>query len=561
MPSRPVLVAAALALAAALGFAPPFVQFVLTRMSIAALFALGFNLVFGYAGVASLGHAAFYALGAYAVALASARLPHLAPVAIVAAPVGGALLGVVFAVLTRRTRGIYTLLLTLMLAQGLWGLVSQNAGVTGGDTGIAGIVRSAPFESPGTFGLAALTALLLAAFAAQRFVDSPPGLIVVAGRESEARVAAFGFDIVSYRAAAFALSGAICAFAGVLHAYAGGSVTPLAANWSTSAGAMVASILGGPASILGPAIGAASLVLLETVASSLTQRWETLYGLGLIATIVFMPRGLLGLLQPRSERAGAGAPAAAARLDVEPAGATARAGGEVVLDVANIRVTLDGVTILRDCSLALYAGERVAIVGPNGAGKSTLFAAICGDVALASGTMRLCGSDVSAASPDRRARAGLGRTYQFGAVPRALSVRAFLELAHLAQTRGDIRAFVPLEGMSRLQADVTATLERTGLAPLADLRIGSLSAGTQRVVEIVGTLAAKPRVLLLDEPTAGLDESERALVVGLIAALPRTIGVLVIEHDREVVEALVDRVGELGDGRIKGVGDAVALGT
>jgi ABC-type branched-subunit amino acid transport system permease subunit/ABC-type branched-subunit amino acid transport system ATPase component len=560
MPKRAFLAAGALGCGCALAFAPPFVQYVLTRAAIAALFAVGFNLTFGFAGIASLGHAAFYALGAYAVALAGVRIPGFAPLAIVAAPAGGALLGIAFAYLTRRTRGIYTLLLTLMLAEGLWGLASQNAGVTGGDNGIAGIARAAPFDSPGAFGLVALVALVVAALVMQRFIDSPPGRIVVAGRESEPRVAAFGFDIVAYRAAAFALSGAICALAGVLHAYAGGSVTPLVAHWTTSASVLVASILGGPAFVLGPALGAASLVLLETVASSLTQRWETVYGLALIATIVFMPRGMLGLRR-RAERRPQPLRAAAPHLDPAEDASESVPPGTVLLALANVQVAYEGVPVLQGCSLELRAGERVAIVGPNGAGKSTLFAAICGDVALSGGAISLAGRDVTSASPDRRARAGLGRTYQFGAVPRGLSVRAFLELAHLARERQDLRAFVPVAGMVRLGAEVTATLERTGLAALAEAPIGSLSAGTQRVVEIVATLAAHPRVLLLDEPTAGLDEAERALVVRLIAALPRTIGVLVIEHDRELAAALVDRVGELANGRIKETGDAVALGS
>jgi branched-chain amino acid transport system permease protein len=559
MPKRALIALGALALGCGFAFAPPFEQFVLTRAAIAAIFAVGFNLVFGYAGIASLGHAAFYALGAYTVALTSARLPALAPLAIVAAPVGGAVLGAAFAFLTRRTRGIYTLLLTLMLAQGLWGLASENVALTGGDNGISGIVRAGPFVSPAAFGLVSLAALAFAAFAVRRFLDSPPGLIVVAGRESEPRVAAFGFDIVSYRAGAFALSGAICAFAGVLHAYAGGSVTPLVAHWTTSASAMVAAILGGPAFVLGPALGAASLVLLETVASSLTQRWETVYGLALIATILFVPRGLLGL---RRERAAAGRLGALApHLDVPAERANETPRGAVLLSLSNAEVAYEGVRILRGCSLELRAGERVAIVGPNGAGKSTLFAAICGDVALAGGTIALAGAEMTAAAPYVRARAGLGRTYQFGAVPRALSVRAFLELAHIAREREEIRTLVPLSRMTRLQSDVAATLERTGLSALAGVPIERLSPGTQRVVEIVATLAAGPLVLLLDEPTAGLDAAERRLVVRLIADLPRTIGVLVIEHDRELIGPLVDRVGELVQGRIKEIDGVVALGS
>ncbi len=552
------LAALAVGTACALVLAPPFVQFVLTRMLIAAIFAVGFNLVYGYAGIASLGHAAFYALGAYAVALASADSGGLAAAAVIASPLGGAALGIVFAFLTQRTRGIYTLLLTLMLAQGLWGLVSQNVGVTGGDNGIAGIARAPVLAAPGAFGLAVLVALVVAALAVQRFVDSPPGLIVVAGRESEPRVAAFGFSILSYRAAAFALSGAICAFAGVLHAYAGGSVTPLVAHWSTSAAALVAAILGGPAFVLGPALGASSLVLLETVASSLTQRWETFYGLALIATIVFVPRGLLDALKSHAPPV-AREPAEQAHLAAAPA-EEPRALGEPLLELANVEVAYEGTPILRDCSLVLRAGERVAIVGPNGAGKSTLFAAICGDVALDGGRIRFAGKDVSAAGADARARAGLGRTYQFGAVPRALSVRAFLELAHLARTRRDAWSFAPLAGMPGLQSEVAATLERTGLGAYADVPIGELSAGAQRVVEIVGALAAGPRVLLLDEPTAGLDEDDRRRVVRLISDLPRTIGILLIEHDRDVVAKLVDRVGELAAGRIKGEGEAIALG-
>ena len=549
--------------ACALVFAPPFVQFVLTRMLIAAIFAVGFNLVYGFAGIASLGHAAFYALGAYAVALASADSGGLATAAVIASPLGGAALGIVFASLTQRTRGIYTLLLTLMLAQGLWGLVSQNVGVTGGDNGIAGIVRAPALATPAAFGLAALAALVVAASLVQRFVDSPPGLIVVAGRESEPRVAAFGFSIRAYRAAAFALSGGICAFAGVLHAYAGGSVTPLAAHWSTSAAALVAAVLGGPAFVLGPALGAASLVLLETVASSFTQRWETFYGLALIATIVFVPRGILELLR-RPAALAPNARAEGARLATPPASHPPEP-GEILLELADVAVSYEGVPILRDCSLVVHAGERIAIVGPNGAGKSTLFAAICGDVAVSGGSIALAGRDIGATAPDARARAGLGRTYQFGAIPRALTVRAFLELSYLARNRSEAWSLRPVGHIPLEQAEVAATLARTGLEPYAHVPVGALSAGTQRVVEIVATLAANPLVLLLDEPTAGLEGADRTLVMRLIAELPRSIGVLIIEHDREVVAALVDRVGELTAGRIESVsrtgedGDAVAF--
>ncbi|GAC1404582.1 MAG: hypothetical protein NVSMB64_07990 [Candidatus Velthaea sp.] len=506
-------------------FLPPYVQYVAARAAIAALFAAGFNLVFGFGGIASLGGAALAGGGAYTVALLETQV-HAPGVAIAGAVVlYGAVTGAFMGVATLRTRGIYALLLTLMLAQSLWGLASQNVALTGGDNGITGIIRPGVLQSDGAFGFGAIALTFAGVFAVWCLIASRFGRLLVAARANELRLRSLGVEAAPLRIGAFAISGIVCASAGALGALFRGSVNPADLDWPASANVLVATILGGASTVAGPPLAAAALVALEAVAGS-TQRWPTILGAIFVATAVFVPRGLGGRLW-RRERfvVPAVLPAPAKPIEAPLSG--------TLLRIAELNYAIGPNRLFRGFSLTMEYGERRAIVGPNGVGKSTLFALICGERRAQSGQIEFAGRDMGKASSAARARAGIGRTFQFGALFDDHTVAQNLRVAALAA-----RLAAP-------DAAVAAALERWSLDSDRDRLPGELAAGRRRVVELALASLSEPKLLLLDEPTAGLERSEIQAVIEAIRSLPPTTAVLVIEHDAEVADAIAGSITEL----------------
>jgi len=200
---------------------------------------------------------------------------------------------------------------------------------------------------------------------------------------------------------------------------------------------------------------------------------------------------------------------------------------------------------IEDVSFSVAAGERRAVIGANGAGKTTLFNVITGDFPATSGRVLFFGDDVTLQPPFERIRAGLRRTYQSSLLFRELSVRDNLYLAVRGVTR---RRFSFVRERANRQAE--ALLERVRLRAVADQPVSSLSHGQQRQLEIGMALAGAPRLILFDEPAAGLSPAERAELVALLTALPRHIGFILIEHDLDIALRVVERVTVMHNGRI-----------
>jgi len=527
----------ALVVALFTALAPPYIRFVIERIAIAGLFAVGFNVVFGLAGISSLGNAAFYGAGAYAAGIAGAQ--HGAPwfVVLPLAVLTGTILGGVFGIFTARVRGIYNLLLTLVLAQSLWGLASQNVALTQGDTGITGITTALPLaiEDARSGSLIVLLAALGGATA--WFVwTSTYGLRVLAASSNEERTRALGLGVVQPRIVAFALSGALCALAGVLSAQLRGSVSPSDIDWPTSATVLIATLLGGSRTVFGPALGALILVAAEMLLGDFTGRWQLILG-GLMATVaIALPGGMIGARERRL-------PAGRGAVDIRSPGPSIGA----VLEIEHLDFAIGGRTLFRDFALTIGAGERHAIVGPNGAGKSTLFGIIGGDRRPDRGTIRFCGVDVTLQTTVQRARAGIGRTYQFGSLFEDRTVWENLALAHDAGRTNTARAIGPLVRDTDLLRIVRSSLERFGMNEIAQTRVSELPYGTRKRVEIAVAFATNPRLVLLDEPTAGLERSEIVDVLEAIESLPRGVALLVIEHDAAVAARLCSSTTYLGE--------------
>ena len=201
-------------------------------------------------------------------------------------------------------------------------------------------------------------------------------------------------------------------------------------------------------------------------------------------------------------------------------------------------------------TLALAPGERHGLIGPNGAGKTTLFNVIAGEIVPDAGSVHLTGRDVTRAPPDRRARLGLGRSFQRNNLFADLTVRENLSIACAIAQRVSHVAWKPLARHREVHESAEARAVALGLGDVLDTVTRQLSYGTQRQLEIAMALAPEPKLLLLDEPTAGMSPEETAAMQAMIAALPRSLTLLVIEHDMEVVFGLADRITVLDYGKV-----------
>lgn len=275
---------------------------IVQRTIILALFGVAFNVVFGAADMPSLGHAALFGIGGYAAGLGLTTWGWGMPTVLVAGIVAGGLLGLVFGIATLRTQGIYLLLLTLALAQAVWGLVFQQVRLTGGDNGISGLDRSGlSWFGAGTvsFYWSALAVVAVGMGLLYWFHVSAAGTVLQAVGMSPSRVEALGYSVGWWRVGAFVLSGSMSALAGVLFALSNRFVGPENLAWQLSAEVMLFAILGGARWFAGPIIGAAVVVGAEGILTARTDRWTLVLGALYVVTMLFMPDGVLGIVDRR----------------------------------------------------------------------------------------------------------------------------------------------------------------------------------------------------------------------------------------------------------------------
>ena len=232
---------------------------------------------------------------------------------------------------------------------------------------------------------------------------------------------------------------------------------------------------------------------------------------------------------------------------------------DVALALDGVTVTFGGLTAVRSVSMAVPRGERRAVIGPNGAGKTTLFRTVSGEQRPTRGSVRLFGRDVTRLPPHRRARLGLGRTYQVTNVFPDLTVEENVALALLSGRPARLRPWWPLSFSGPVAEGITASLEDMHLVHRRADPAKELSHGEQRQLELCLALATSPEVLLLDEPAAGLSMAERGLLSTLIADLPASLTLLLIEHDVELAFSIADHVVCMDEGVVidEGTPDAI----
>jgi branched-chain amino acid transport system permease protein len=276
-----------------------------TRMLIFALFAMSLDLLLGYTGLASLGHAAYFGVAAYTVGLLILRAGFDSWIAFPAALAAATLTGALFAPLALRGRGSSFLMITFALAQVTWSVAFGWRSLTNGDDGMPGVPRPEfvwSLDSTAAFYYFVLIAVGLAAILLVAIVSSPFGRALKGIRESESRMQALGYDVWLYQFAAFVLAAFFAGLAGALYAYFNRFVGPEYLFVIQSAEALIMVILGGAGTLLGPAIGAGVIVFLEDFVSSMTQHWVMVLGVIYVLVTLFAPRGLVGLVVDYRQR-------------------------------------------------------------------------------------------------------------------------------------------------------------------------------------------------------------------------------------------------------------------
>jgi branched-chain amino acid transport system permease protein len=577
------------------------------------LLALGLNIVVGYAGLLDLGYAAFFAIGAYAMGLLNSPVVG-SPLygygwsfwlCIWVAAAVSALLGTAIGAPTLRVRGDYLAIITLGFGEiipvairnlgditvdiGGWRPI-ERLNLTGGENGVNPIGRphlpGVPFETdpvPWYFLILVIGALSI--WAMTRLHDSRLGRAWMAIREDETAADCTGVNPISTKLLAFALGASFSGFAGSVYAAKLQAITPGAFEFQVSIMLLCMVVLGGAGSIKGVILGGMLITIFDRIVLSqmtFIVRWLgraagvpvlatadiTLwrwffFGLGLVLVMLLKPEGLAGrrvrpiapvdddLDAPRIEEAPRRAPLPAWLLDR----ARHAPAPDPILEVRGVAKRFGGVVALGDVDLVVPRGAVIGLIGPNGAGKTTFFNVVTGLIAPDEGRIVFAGASIVGLRPNAIVARGIARTFQ--------SIRLFPQMTVLENVLvGEhcrLRASVP--GAVLRPASVVAEEARArerarellafmGLDGKAQDLARNLPYGDQRRLEIARALATEPRLLLLDEPTAGMNPRETEELTALIGSLRRELelAVLLIEHDMEVVMGISDRITVLDYG-------------
>jgi branched-chain amino acid transport system permease protein len=557
----PTLIAAAVYACLALFVTNSYYQLMLTLVLVWASFGLSWNLLSGYTGLISFGHAAFFGLGAYTTALGQIYFDITPWLLIPAAAAVGGVAGLLVGFPTFRLRGHYFALAMLAYPLALLYVFEW----LGYQELTLPIKRETPlaymqFSDPRLYTLVAL-AMLLGIVAITRAVErSRFGMALLAIKQNEAAAEAAGIDTLRWKLRSIALSGAIAGAVGAFYAVVLLVVTPPSVfGMLVSAQALTVSMFGGVGSVWGPLIGAVVLIpVSEILHAELGARIPgiqgVIFGGAIITVILVAPEGVFWKVRDylRRRRAATQAAPAATELPAQIipfAAVQAKAAerserqptGKVLLSVKNLSKSFGGLKAVQNVGFDIREGMILGIIGPNGAGKTTLFNLLNGFTHPNFGEVLLDGRNMIGRKPHELCKAGVGRTFQIMRPFPRMSVRDNVRVGSYVQAASEAEA-------RRLADDA---IERVGLSAIADKVAAELTTKELRLMELARALAGKPRLLLLDETLAGLGHGEADEVVAVVQRLAREgVTIAIIEHTMQSMVRLVDHFVVLDHGAV-----------
>jgi branched-chain amino acid transport system permease protein len=562
--ARAILVVVA-AIAVYVGFAwtvgDRYYQLIFTIILIWAAVGVAFNLFSGYSGLLSFGHAAFFGLGAYTVALLYVMAGITPWIGIVVAALVGAVAGVVIGFPTFRLRGHYFAL--AMLAYPLVLLyLFQWLGYQEVSLPMARENPAASMQFADTRVYILVSGVLLAfALVVNLMVArSRFGLSLLAIKQNEPAAMAAGINPLVWKLRAIVLSASLTAVAGGVYAVVQLIVTPESVfGLLVSSRALIVTLFGGIGAVAGPVVGALVLIPLGEIlhvqlSHVLPGIQGVVLGVAIIAVVLLAPEGILPFALRHMRRRAPASTAGELVLETAPfvrETPPPRQGGDApIMEVRQVAVRFGGLQALQNVTFDVKAGEILGIIGPNGAGKTTLFNILNGFIAPTAGTVRFQGHDLIGRPAYEICRSGVGRTFQI--------VRPFAGLSVLRNVV--VGAFAHQQGEAAAYEEAGRALARVGLVARASVLAGNLTTIELRLMELARALASGPRLLLLDEILAGLGAGEIEHMLRAIAAIRREgVAIVIIEHTMHAMVRLADRLVVLDHGEVLATGDPATV--
>jgi ABC-type branched-subunit amino acid transport system ATPase component/ABC-type branched-subunit amino acid transport system permease subunit len=531
--------------------------YVAATVGLLVIVTAGLNVLVGFTGQISLGHAGFYAIGAYAAALLTTRAGWNPLAAVAVAILLAAFVGAGVAGAALRVSGPYLAMVTIAFGIIVEGVLIEWVSVTRGPGGIFNIPKPGLLR---TYWLI-LTTAALALWLVANLRASAWGRAFLAVRASEVAAESLGLSAYYIRIVAFTISAAFAGAGGALFAFLNGYISPDSFTLQTSILFLLALLFGGTGYVAGPVVGSLIFTLLPELLTGLADYRLILYGGLLMLSIYWLPSGVVGALhrtvprrrepvRPQSDSS----PEDAGLCPGPPTGGDPE---QPLLHVQGASLSFGGVTALVDVTLSVPARGITAVIGPNGAGKTTLLNVLSGYYAPDAGTVRLGDASVVREPPYAIARLGVARTFQTAQLFSDLTVLENVAVGVAGPGLGSVlSALLATPGARRRErAYVHRALDligAMGLLEWADRPAETLSAGLRRRLEIIRALARRPRLLLLDEPAAGLSGTEIRELDANLTALRDGGGpaIVLVEHHMDLVMAVSDRINVLDDGRV-----------
>jgi ABC-type branched-subunit amino acid transport system ATPase component/ABC-type branched-subunit amino acid transport system permease subunit len=542
------LTAAGLALA---GLGDGYTPFLVALMALGTIAGVGLNILVGLTGQISLGHVGFYAIGAYGVGILTLAgwsfwiaLPLAAAIA--------ALIGAGLALPAIRVSGPYLAMMTIAFAFIVEHGAIEWEAVTGGQNGLMNIAQPSLGPLTGEPGVAALAVLLagLSLLLFHRIAASGFGKAMIAVRDSETAARAIGLNPVVLKTAAFALSAALAGLAGGVFASLMAFIAPSSFPFSQSILFLLAVIVGGAGWTFGPMVGALVTVLLPEMIAGLAEYRLLAFGLLLMGVLWLAPEGIIGGLARLFPRASDRRAPGGDGFDIKKF--FGERGSPEPLEVRGLTIAFGGIRAATEVAFTAEPGRITALIGPNGAGKTTVLNGVSGFYAPDAGAVLLGGDNLAGKPAWRVARAGIARTYQTTQLFGSLSV---LDNVLLGLQRGALGNPLAETATSEEMAEAEGLLAFVGYSGPLDAPAASLAHVDRRLVEIARALAVRPKVMLLDEPAAGLSRADKAHLGRTLRRIAGAgVAVILVEHDMTLVMDISDRVVVLDAGRVIAAG-------
>jgi branched-chain amino acid transport system ATP-binding protein len=526
---------------------------VLGAIAVTVLVGVGLNILTGLSGQVSIGHAGFFAIGAYTSSLLMTKLQWNFWLAMVIAVVVSAVTGLVLAAPALRVSGPYLAMVTVAFGIIIEQILIEWVDLTGGFGGIFNIPQPTLFNLPPGMRNVVLLAWIAAILALISFAalkNHNWGRAWQAVRDDEIAATALGLDVLRIRLMAFALSAAFTGLGGVFFASIIGFISPGSFTFHRSILFLLVAILGGLGTVAGSVVGAIALVILPELLNNFAEYQLLFFGILLLVTLWLTPEGVVSFLIKRLDRADAVYPPEMSGNNLP---LVVKNKNDLPLKVEQITISFGGVKAVNQVDFVARSGTITSIIGPNGAGKTTLLNLLAGFYTAESGSVYLGQLDLTGKNSLEIVRGGLSRTFQTTRLFNSLSVLDNLKVGYTGDRLGNI--LTALLGRERtktpLETKLIELLAFVGYQDNIHARADSLAFGDRRLVEIARALATNPQIILLDEPAAGLSEQQKEHLVKLLRCLANSgIKVIVIEHDINLVMEISDRIVVLDRGKV-----------